>query len=314
MRAKVLVTGADGFVGRNLCSAIASRDDVTVVPYDLQTPADVLDRGLDVADVVYHLAGVNRPQSPDDYAAVNERFTEEICEKLARRRRTPTVVLASSTQAALDNPYGASKRAAEEALRRFCKTSGATGVVHRLKNLFGKWCRPNYNSVTATFCHNIARGLPIHISDATTELDLTYIDDAVAAFAEEIRSPTAGGYRLAPPLPSHQTTLGRLAELIQSFHDHRTTLRLPDFSESFTRALYTTYLSYLPTRELQLRLGSQDRRSRQPCRVLQGVIFRSNLPLEDPPGRYTWEPLPQHEGGEVPRSRRRGGHQAPIGH
>lgn len=254
---KVLVTGASGFVGRNLCAVLASRDDVSLIRYDLDGAAAVLDQGLREADVVYHLAGVNRPQTPGEFAAVNRGFTEGICDVLGRLGLRPAFVLASSIQAEFDNPYGQSKRAAEEVLRRFCQQTGARGIVHRFKNLFGKWCRPNYNSVTATFCHNIAHGLPLQISDPAHEVDLTYIDDVVAALSGELVTCESGrgGFQFAPPLPSHRTTLGELAALVQSFRDHRTSLRLPDFSQPFVRALYATYLSYLPSADIAYALG-----------------------------------------------------------
>lgn len=244
---RVLVTGAEGFVGRNLCVALSRRAGVHVLRYDVDSPKEALAEALAVADVVFHLAGVNRPERVEDFAAGNTGTTRSLLDTLAKTGRRPKVVLSSSIQAALDNPYGRSKRAAEDALRAYGETTGASAVAYRLKNLFGKWCRPNYNSVTATFCHNIARGLPIQISDPANTVDLTYIDDVVAAFVEETEAagPDAGGFRFGRNLPSYRTTLGDLAALIQSFRDHRATLRLPDFSDPFVLALYATYHSYL---------------------------------------------------------------------
>jgi UDP-2-acetamido-2,6-beta-L-arabino-hexul-4-ose reductase len=248
----VLVTGARGFVGRNLCPFLRGHAGVSILEHDLQSPDGALERGLREAHIIYHLAGVNRPQDPGEFRAVNAGLTNAVCETLARFGRKPVFVLASSVQAQLDNPYGASKREAEETVRRFCEDSGAAGVVYRLKNLFGKWCRPNYNSVTATFCHNIARGLQIHVSDPANEVDLTYVDDVVEALVAELPSPgnVRTGYRVADELPSRKITLGQLVALIESFRDHRTTLRLPDLSDRFTRALHATYLSYLPAENL----------------------------------------------------------------
>ena len=242
-----LVTGSDGFVGRNLCAVLRRREDVQLVEYDLASAP--LDKGLASADIIYHLAGVNRPQHPSEFQTGNADFTAKICRRLVALGRAPKIVLTSSTQVEFDNPYGLSKRAAEEALRQYCQEAGAVGVAYRLKNLFGKWCRPNYNAVTATFCHNIARGLPIQISDPASRLDLSYIDDVVAAFVHEL-DPAAGepgGFRFAQSLPSFTTTLGELASLIESFRAQRTTLQVPDFSNPFVRALYATYLSYLET-------------------------------------------------------------------
>jgi UDP-2-acetamido-2,6-beta-L-arabino-hexul-4-ose reductase len=154
-------------------------------------------------------------------------------------------VLSSSVQAERDNPYGSSKRGAEEALARYSERTGGETVVYRLKNLFGKWGRPNYNSVTATFCYNVAHDLPIQISDPVSVVDLTYVDDVVEAFLSELAAPRRPGFRFAEPLPSHHITVGELADTIRGFRAHRTTLRLPDFSTAFARALYATYLSYV---------------------------------------------------------------------
>ena len=244
-----LVTGSDGFVGRNLCAVLRRREAVRLVGYDLASAPQALDEGLANADIIYHLAGVNRPENPSEFQTGNADFTAEICRRLVALGRAPKIVLTSSIQAELDNPYGLSKRAAEEALRQYCQETGAVGVAYRLRNLFGKWCRPNYNAVTATFCHNIARDQPIQISNPANEVNLTYIDDVIAAFVREL-DPTGGepgALRLARSLPSYKTTLGELASLIESFRSHRTTLQVPDFSNRFVRALYATYLSYLET-------------------------------------------------------------------
>jgi UDP-2-acetamido-2,6-beta-L-arabino-hexul-4-ose reductase len=244
---KVLVTGSSGFVGRNLCVVLARAQDVELLEYDVTSPSSALEVGLAKADIIFHLAGVNRPQTVDEFHTGNAGLTEEICHKLLSTGRKPKIVLSSSLQAESDNPYGVSKRKAEAALRDYAGPSGGAAAVFRLKNLFGKWCRPNYNSVTATFCHNIASGLPIQISDPRNVVDLTYIDDVVAAFMAEL-TDTRPGFRMAEPLPSHPIDLGDLAALITSFRDIRGTLLLPDFSQPFVRALYATYLSYLPVR------------------------------------------------------------------
>jgi len=243
---KVLVTGSAGFVGRNLCAVLARAQGVEILEYDVSSPVDVLEAGLTNADFIFHLAGVNRPETVDEFHTGNTGLTSEICRRLLAAGRKPKIVLSSSIQAEVDNPYGISKRRAEDALRDYASQSDASAVVFRLKNLFGKWCRPNYNSVTATFCHNIANGLPIQISDPRNVVDLTYIDDVTAAFMVEL-ADTRPGFRIAEPLPSYQLKLGDLAALITSFRDLRRTLVLPDFSQPFVGMLYATYLSYLPT-------------------------------------------------------------------
>jgi UDP-2-acetamido-2,6-beta-L-arabino-hexul-4-ose reductase len=266
---KILVTGARGFIGKNLIVALKRRVDVDVIEYNLDSPAGLLEEGLARADVIYHLAGVNRPERVEEFMEVNFDLTRQICDALRRLERAPLLVLSSSTQAAMDNPYGLSKRQAEEAVFDFGRETGASVFVFRLPGVFGKWCRPNYNSVVATFCHNIARGLPIAISDPVKEIELVYIDDVVRAFISEIggrRSEvrgksaesrgqrTAGGdeaskgrggmYREVEPV--FRVRLGELADTIRAFRESRTTLYVSDFSDPFVRRLYATYISYLP--------------------------------------------------------------------
>ena len=162
----ILITGARGFIGRNLASHLRHRDDVRLLEYDLGGTEADLRRGAAEADVVFHLAGVNRPRDPAEFEAGNAGFTEELCRLLRlRQNRRPRIIVSSSVQAILDNPYGVSKRHAEEVLAGFARETGADVAIYRLKNVFGKWCRPNYNSVVATFCHNIAHDLPIQIND-----------------------------------------------------------------------------------------------------------------------------------------------------
>jgi UDP-2-acetamido-2,6-beta-L-arabino-hexul-4-ose reductase len=246
MGTNVLLTGAAGFVGKNLAAAMAQRAELKVFPYDLGDGTGALQRGIEAADVVVHLAGVNRPDDPREFETGNVAFLEEVLQGLERAGRNAKVMLSSSIQAERGNPYGLSKRRAEEALRRHCETTSAEGVVYRFKNLFGKWCRPNYNSVVATFCDAIAYGRAYHVSDPGAAVDLTYIDDVVAVLLGEVGAPRLPGFRFAEPLPSHRVTLGGLVTLLESFADHRKTLVLPDYSSPFVRALYGTYLSHLP--------------------------------------------------------------------
>jgi UDP-2-acetamido-2,6-beta-L-arabino-hexul-4-ose reductase len=243
----VLVTGAKGFIGKNLIVALKRRGDVDVIEYDLDSPAGSLEKGLAKADVIYHLAGVNRPERVEEFAEGNFDLTRQICDGLRRLGRKPLLVLSSSIQAALENPYGLSKRQAEEAVFDFGREAGASIFVFRLHGVFGKWCRPNYNSVVATYCYNIARDLPIAISDPAREIELVYIDDVVRAFIGVMagRLPVSDG-KYCPVAPKCRISLGALAEMIQSFRDSRVSLALPDISDPFVRTLYSTYVSYLP--------------------------------------------------------------------
>jgi len=246
----ILITGGRGFLGRNLAAHLRARNDCETLIFDQDDSPTDLENWLGGADVVFHLAGVNRPKDECEFETGNAGLTERICALLRQARRQPKIVFASSIQAELQNPYGISKRKAELALQAFAATAGASVRIYRLKNLFGKWCRPNYNSVTATFCHNIANDLPIAVADADHELELSYVDDVVAAFLEELEAgPHSGEARTE--VPSYRIRLGDLVGRIQAFHDMRISLTLPDFSDRFNQALYATYLSYVPAHVLR---------------------------------------------------------------
>jgi UDP-2-acetamido-2,6-beta-L-arabino-hexul-4-ose reductase len=242
----VLVTGAAGFIGANLVEALRRRTDLEVTALDREDGPDALDRAFTTADVVYHLAGVNRPSDDAEFGQVNEGLTRRVVAALERLGRIPKLVFTSSTQAELDNPYGRSKRQAEDVLRAWAGRAGAPLAVYRLPGVFGKWCRPNYNSVVATFCHNCARDLPVTVNDPARSLTLVHVGDVVETFLRHLDGPVPEtGF--ATVEPAFSTTVGALLTMIQAFHDHRTTLLLPDVSDPFTRRLYTTYVSYLPT-------------------------------------------------------------------
>ena len=250
---KVLVTGAKGFVGRNLFVFLGRKPDVEVIGYDLSDSKSVLDEGLAKADVVFHLAGVNRPERPEEYVIGNTGFTQEICDALRSLERTPLIILSSSIQATLDNQYGASKRGAEDAVLKFAKNTGTDVVIFRMKNVFGKWCRPNYNSAVATFCYNIARDLPITISSRNNEVNLVYVDDVCAAMMEAggivhppyVHFVPAADSAFADITPSFKITLGELVDTIKAFRETRLSLQVPVFNDPFIYRLYATYLSYL---------------------------------------------------------------------
>ena len=249
---KVLVTGAKGFIGRNLCARFLEMNDVDVFQYDIDNTEAELETWLSLADIVFHLAGVNRPEDVEQYEQGNAGFTKQMCDHLRRMGRTPKIVMSSSVQAELENPYGISKRRAEEHLQAFARETGAIVSICRLKNVFGKWCRPEYNSVTATFCHHIANDLPITISDPKRGIDLIYIDDVIECFVNEFRAIDGdSSHPDIDPIPSTVITLGDLAGRIQAFHEMRMSLLVPDLSERFNQALYATYLSYVKSEELE---------------------------------------------------------------
>ena len=213
---RIVVTGGDGFIGRNLRAHLAERGYPDIVSVDQNEDETALGEALASADIVFHLAGVNRPKELVEFDLVNRGFTARVCDALARTGRSIPVVLTSSIQAAVDNPYGASKRAAEGEVHRYAVSSGARIHVLRLTNVFGKWSRPNYNSVVATFCHNIARGRPITVVDADAPLQLVYIDDVVATMAELI-DPPAEWPLFVDVRPIYETTVGELASVLRCF-------------------------------------------------------------------------------------------------
>lgn len=245
---KILITGADGFIARNLRLRLAEASGFEVVGYSRSTPADSLPALVQGVGAVVHLAGVNRPQDPAEFETGNAGLTRQLCEALAAYAPGAALLLSSSTQAERDNPYGASKRAAEDAVRAHGQATGAPVFIWRLPNVFGKWSRPNYNSAVATFCHNIARGLPITVNDPAAALSLVYVDDVVATWLPLLQA-LARGERpsFSEVKPVYTTTVGDLAAQIQAFRDSRQTLVTERVGTGFARALYSTYVSFLPT-------------------------------------------------------------------
>lgn len=239
---RVLITGASGFVGKNLIVHLKERPDVEVLTFGRSDDLEALVERVAQADFIFHLAGVNRPQDPAEFGQGNTELTVELCKAIEVSGRKIPVVYTSSSQAVLDNPYGASKRGAEEALQALSVQNGSPVHVLRLPNVFGKWAKPNYNSAVATFCHNIARDLPIQINDPSAVITLVYIDDVIAHFLALMAGEEAG----IEVQPQYRVSVGEIADRLHGFKESRSTLVTDRVGHGFVRALYSTYLSYLP--------------------------------------------------------------------
>jgi UDP-2-acetamido-2,6-beta-L-arabino-hexul-4-ose reductase len=265
----ILVTGSDGFLGRNLCVALQRLEGVKVLRFDVQnTPAE-LERQVAQADFIFHLAGVNRPKDEKEFAEGNTGLTRLLCGFAEKHNRRAPVLLSSSTQAESDNAYGRSKRAAEEVLIDYSKRSGVPVLIYRFPNLFGKWSRPNYNSVVSTFCYNVTHDLPIQVNDPAHTVTFAYVDDVVDACLRQLQgaghlalgsggalgartqsleprpqSPVSSAQFFYEVSETYSVSLGRLACLIKAFRAVRDGGPMPDLSDTFTKKLYATFLSY----------------------------------------------------------------------
>ena len=277
----ILVTGAKGFVGKNLCAALKNiRDNKDrtrnikieeIFEYDIDTERNLLDGFCERANFVFNLAGVNRPKDNAEFMEGNFGFASDLLNILKKHNNKCPVMLSSSVQATLigryDNDYGRSKKAGEELFFKYAEETGVKVLIYRFPNLFGKWCRPNYNSAAATFCHNTANDLPITVNDRNTELELVYIDDLVAEMLDALENNehhcefdgintviTESGKYCAVPV-THKVTLGEIADLLAQFKNQPKTLLMPEMPEgSFAKKLYSTYLSYLPKEKISFPL------------------------------------------------------------
>jgi len=245
---KVLITGANGFVGKNLIAHLGEREDVEVVPFTRDNDIFQLPSLVNGVDFVFHLAGVNRPLSPEEFKVGNTDLTFALCEAIKASGKPIPVLYTSSTQANRDNPYGVSKLAAEQVLQDLQVSHGSKVQVLRLPNVFGKWARPDYNSAVATFCHNITRGLPIQISDRQAMVNLVYIDDVIDCFVQSMDAGSAID-SVAQVHPVYSITVGELADQLHAFRESRDTLISEAVGTGLVRALYSTYVSYLPVEQ-----------------------------------------------------------------
>ena len=251
---KVLVTGAKGFIGKNLVSTLDREDKYEIICIDRENSKEELEKGVLNSDFIVHLAGINRPKNEEEFFKGNTGLTEEIIEILKENNKNTSILITSSIQADLDNAYGQSKKGAEEALIKYMADTKGNVFIFRLPNVFGKWCRPNYNSAIATFCHNIARGEEVWISDPTKEMTLVYIDDVVRNIKDVIDNEEnyIPGYQNVDI--EHKATLGEIVDLINSFKESRKSLMIPNMENELTKKLYSTYLSYLPENDFSYSL------------------------------------------------------------
>lgn len=272
---KILVTGAKGFVGKNLCAQLNNIKEgkaknyapltiSEVYEYDVDSKPEELDNYCKNADFVFNLAGVNRPQNVYEFMKGNFGFASTLLDTLKKYSNNCPVMISSSIQAQLDNPYGESKRAGEELMFTYSRETGAKVLVYRFPNLFGKWCRPNYNSVVATFCNNIANDLPIQVNDPNVVLNLCYVDDVVEELIEALMEKEHINGKFCEIPVVHSVKLGEIVELLNEFKQQPQTLVIPDIPyNSFAKKLYSTYLSYLPKEKVAfpLKMNVDDRGS-----------------------------------------------------
>lgn len=263
---KVLVTGSQGFVGKNLVEALKNirdgkdktrgiNDDITIFEYDIDTPESKLEEFTKDCDFVYHLAGVNRPKEEKEFMQGNFGFTSLLLDKLKKQNNKAPILITSSIQAELDNPYGKSKKAGEDLIFEYGTQNDVKTFVYRFPNVFGKWCRPNYNSAVATFCYNIAHDLPITVNDRSHMMTLVYIDDVIDELLNALRGQETREDDYCKVPVEHHITLGEIADLIYEFKASRDTKMIPDMSEnSFSKKLYSTYLSYLDPKNFAYKL------------------------------------------------------------
>jgi UDP-2-acetamido-2,6-beta-L-arabino-hexul-4-ose reductase len=251
MMKRILVTGAAGFMGRNLCMALRRQGGFAVLEFDVEQSPTELPGLAAQADLVFHLAGINRPKEEKEFTEGNVDLTRHLCDSLAKTGRKTPLVLSSSIQAELDNPYGRSKREAEEVVLEYHQKTGAAVYVYRFPNVFGKWSRPNYNTVVATFCHNISRGLPVQVSNRGNVLRFVYIDDIIRAFLEIAARPEHKGQETRYDLqPVYTITLGELHDLLVSFRETRRQSLVPDLANPLLKSLYSTYVSFYEPNDL----------------------------------------------------------------
>ena len=257
----VLVTGSSGFMGKNLLERLGRMEEIKIDTFDKNDTEETLSHKVTQADFIFHLAGVNRPEKSEEFYEGNRDLTQKLTEAAKQSKRKIPILMSSSTQVERDNDYGKSKLGGEAALEAYAKESGSTVYIYRLPNVFGKWSRPNYNTVIATWCHNSTHDLPIQINDESVELDLVYIDDVVEYFVHHLDENGKEGVVYGEVSPLYRKSLGEIYDLLISFEKSRESLVIPRVGRGFERALYATYLSFLPTDKFSYDLqGYEDER------------------------------------------------------
>lgn len=251
---KILVTGAKGFVGKNLIAELKNRNYTEIYECDIATTAEELEKYTTNCEFVFHLAGVNRPENEEEFMKGNFGFTTILLNKLKKHNNKSRIAVSSSIQAISNNLYGLSKKAGEDAIFEYAKEENIEVFVYRFPNLFGKWCRPNYNSVVATFCNNIATNKEITVNDPEIELNLAYIDDVVEELINALEGKANKKDEYCYVERVYKVKLGIIADLIKSFKNSKKDLMIPDMKDKFSKVLYSTYLSYIPEDEFKYEL------------------------------------------------------------
>lgn len=271
---KVLITGAKGFVGKNLVAQLKNiqegkdkisklSPDLEIYEFDVDTDLSLLDQYCKDADFVFNLAGVNRPENEEDFMNGNFGFASILLDTLKKYNNTCPIMISSSTQANTDNLYGLSKKAGENLMFEYSEETGARVLVYRFPNVFGKWCKPNYNSAVATFCHNIAHDLDIQVNDRNYQMNLVYIDDVIVEMIRSLIGQESKDGQYCKVSVTHEITLGEIVDLLYSFSESRENLSVANMKDAFAKKLYSTYLSYLPEDQFSypLKMNVDDRGS-----------------------------------------------------
>jgi UDP-2-acetamido-2,6-beta-L-arabino-hexul-4-ose reductase len=256
---KILITGSNGFIAKNLISHLNRDEDIKLYMYEKNDSINILKAYIKDVDFIYHLAGVNRPKDLKEFYIGNSDLTKFIVDTLIENEQNTPILLSSSTQSSLDNDYGKSKKEAENILQEYSKKTNANIFIYKLPNVFGKWSKPNYNSVVATWCHNITRDKDIQVNDEKVELNLVYIDDVIKSFISKLDTNSSDEYCKIDTI--YNVTLGEIKDLLYKFKNNRENLIVPEVANGFKRALYATYLSFLPTDKFSYELkGHKDER------------------------------------------------------